>query len=243
MDLRVPRVPALALGAGEASLLELTGAYAVFASGGIRRPPTLITAIATSTGETLYAAPREETRVIQPGVAYLVTHLLERVVDVGTAQSARAAGLEGPAAGKTGTTDETRDAWFVGYTPDVVAGVWVGRDDARSTGLTGAAGALPIWTEFVKAVESGERSDGFPVPDDVVWRDVDPGTGGLATAGCPARRRAPFVSGTEPRQDCPLHRPLWTSVEKQLSDGVRAGGRAIGSGGQRMRDWFRRLFR
>src|SRR3989454_12031279 len=89
--------------------------------------------------------------VIDPGVAYLVTHLLEGVVDRGTGRPAREAGLTGSAAGKTGTTDDTRDAWFVGFTPEVVAGVWVGLDGGGPTGLTGARGALPIWTDFVRA--------------------------------------------------------------------------------------------
>src|SRR5207249_9061176 len=122
----LPRVPALALGVAETSLLELTAAYGVFASGGVRRPPRLVVAVTSADGETLYAAPPEEERVLDPGVAYLVTHLLEGVIDRGTGRSARAAGLSGAAAGKTGTTDDTRDAWFIGFTPEVVAGVWVG---------------------------------------------------------------------------------------------------------------------
>src|SRR5438034_647859 len=117
----LPRVPALALGVAAPSLLELTAAYGVFASGGVRRPPTLVVAVASADGETLYAAPPEEEHVIDPGVAYLVTHLLEGVVDRGTGRPAREAGLTGSAAGKTGTTADPRDAWFVGFTPEVVA--------------------------------------------------------------------------------------------------------------------------
>src|SRR5436190_1246617 len=151
----LPRVPALALGVAETSLLELTAAYGVFARGGVRRPPTLVVAVASADGETLYAAPPEEERVLAPGVAYLVTHLLEGVIDRGTGRPAREAGLTGSAAGKTGTTDDTRDAWFVGFTPEVVAGVWVGLDGGGPTGLTGAQGALPIWTDFVRVLVVG----------------------------------------------------------------------------------------
>src|SRR6184192_1977044 len=239
----LPRVPALALGVAETSLLELTAAYGVFARGGVRRPPTLVVAVASADGETLYAAPPEEERVLAPGVAYLVTHLLEGVIDRGTGRPAREAGLTGSAAGKTGTTDDTRDAWFVGFTPEVVAGVWVGLDGGGPTGLTGAQGALPIWTDFVRAT-SGEASErDFPVPDDIVWRDVDPESGQLATAGCPITRREPFLAGTEPQEPCPLHREAWTAVGEEIGGAVRGGGRAIGSTGRRLSDWFRRLFR
>ena len=239
----LPRVPALALGVAETSLLELTAAYGVFARGGVRRPPTLVVAVASADGETLYAAPPEEERVLAPGVAYLVTHLLEGVIDRGTGRPAREAGLTGSAAGKTGTTDDTRDAWFVGFTPEVVAGVWVGLDGGGPTGLTGAQGALPIWTDFVRAT-SGEASErDFPVPEDIVWRDVDPESGQLATAGCPITRREPFLAGTEPQEPCPLHREAWTAVGEEIGGAVRGGGRAIGSTGRRLGEWFRRLFR
>jgi penicillin-binding protein 1B len=239
----LPRVPALALGAAETSLLELTSAYEVFAAGGVRRAPVLVEGVVAPNGETLYAAPRGEARVVASGVAYLVTHLLEAVVDHGTGRPARDAGLRGPAAGKTGTTDDTRDAWFVGYTPSVVAGVWVGRDAGGATGFTGAQAALPIWTEFVRAVSPADGADAFAVPDDVVWRDVDPASGELAGPGCPATRRAPFLTGTEPRVPCHLHRPALTAVGDRIEDAVRHGGQAVGSGGRRLLGWFGRLFR
>jgi membrane carboxypeptidase/penicillin-binding protein len=239
----LPRVPALALGVAETSLLELTAAYGVFASGGLRRTPVLVVAVASSEGETLYAAPSDEQRVLDPGVAYLVTHLLERVVDTGTARSARSAGLAGPAAGKTGTTDDTRDAWFVGFTPDVLAGVWVGFDDGAATGLTGAQGALPVWTDFVRAVARPDPPSAFPVPDDIVWRDVDPASGLLATAGCAETRHEPFLAGTEPTQPCDRHQPVLTTVGDGIGNAVREGGRAVESGGRKLFGWFGRLFR
>jgi penicillin-binding protein 1B len=239
----LPRVPALALGVGETSLVELTGAYAVFASGGMLRPATLVSAVTASDGETLYAATRSERRVLTPGVAYLMTHLLERVVDVGTGRGAREAGLEGAAAGKTGTTDQERDAWFVGYTPDVVAGVWVGLDGNSRLGMTGAGAALPIWTDFVKSSTNGDRDRRFAVPDDVVWRDVDPTTGEMATDYCPQLRRVPFLAGTEPEVQCRLHRPSWQDVGDEVDEAVRETGRAAERGARRLRDWFGRIFR
>src|SRR5439155_20249189 len=113
----LPAVPALALGVAETSLLDLTAAYGVFATGGIKRPPQLVVGITSSAGETLYAAPTEETRVLDPGVAYLVTHLLERVVDAGTARSARRA-VPGPRrhrlAGRRSVVRTARDSWLPG---------------------------------------------------------------------------------------------------------------------------------
>src|SRR5437016_1020045 len=243
LDRAVPAVPALALGVAETSLLDLTAAYGVFATGGIKRPPQLVVGITSSAGETLYAAPSEETRVLDPGVAYLVTHLLERVVDAGTARSARRAGIDGTAAGKTGTTDDTRDAWFIGFTPEVVVGVWVGFDDGAPTGFTGAQGALPIWIDFVRATAGAGAARPFPVPDDIVWRDVDPSSGLLATAGCPESRREPFLTGTEPQRECDRHRAVWTAVGDGLGGALRGGGRAIESGGRRLFGWMGRLFR
>jgi penicillin-binding protein 1B len=239
----LPRVPALALGVSETSLVELTSAYAVFASGGMLRPATLVSAVTSSSGETLYAATRSERRVLTPGMAYLMTHLLERVVDVGTGRGAREAGLAGPAAGKTGTTDQERDAWFVGYTADVVAGVWVGLDGNSRLGMTGARAALPIWTDFVKSSTRPDPDRRFPVPEDIVWRDVDPASGELATGYCPQERRVPFLVGTEPDTQCRLHRPTWQDVGDEVDEAVREGGRAVQGGARRLRDWFGRIFR
>jgi penicillin-binding protein 1B len=238
----LPLVPALALGVAETSLLDLTAAYAVFADGGVRHTPSLVVAVTSGTGETLYAASQDEERVTAPGVAYLVTHLLERVIEVGTARGARDAGLRGAAAGKTGTTDDTRDSWFIGFTPQVVAGVWVGYDGGAATGLTGAQGALPIWVDFMNAVAPPDPPRGFPVPEDIVWRDVDPGSGQLATPTCPEVRHEPFLAGTEPHERCTEHRPVWTAIGEGVGGAVRDTGRAIEHGGSRVRDWFRRLF-
>jgi penicillin-binding protein 1B len=165
-----------------------------------------------------------------------MTYLLQRVVDAGTGRGAREAGLRGAAAGKTGTTDDTRDAWFVGYTPDVVAGVWVGYDGGGRIGLTGAQAALPLWTDFVRTATRPDPTRRFGVPEDVVWRDVDPQSGELATAYCPEVRRAPFLVGTEPLEPCSLHRPAWRDVGEDIDEAVRGGQR-------RLRGWFDRLFR
>ena len=237
----LPRVPALALGVADVSLIELARAYAVFADGGTLRPTTLIVAVGSPAGETLYVETPEERRVLAPGVAYLMTHLLQRVVQTGTGQGA--ASVARAVAGKTGTTDDTRDAWFVGFTPEIVAGVWVGFDEGGSTGLTGALGALPIWSDFVRATTGGSGLEDFPVPDDIVWRDVDPATAELATSDCPERRHVPFLAGTEPTVPCERHRPQWTAVGGHVGQAVREGSRALGGGGRRVLDWLGGLFR
>jgi penicillin-binding protein 1B len=235
----LPIVPSLALGVGETSLLELTAAYGVVAAGGVKRAPVLVVAVASADGELLYVAPAESERVIEPGVAYLVTNLLERVIDEGTGAGARRAGLRGALAGKTGTTDDTRDAWFIGFSPDLVAGVWVGRDEGGKTGLTGATGALPIWTEFMRRTSRRYLERPFYVPPDVVWRDVDPQSGQLATAYCPLRRRLPFLQGTAPATGCTLHGA--PSLAQRFVPGGRPEDSRPSSGG--LGGWFRRLFR
>ena len=125
----------------------------------------------------------------------------------------------------------------------MIAGVWVGFDDVAPTGFTGAEGALPIWIDFVRATAGPGAGRPFEVPDDIVWRDVDPSSGLLATAGCPEVRREPFLAGTEPQRPCDRHRAVWTAVGEGLGDALRGGGRAIGAGGRRMFGWVGRLFR
>jgi penicillin-binding protein 1B len=129
------------------------------------------------------------------------------VFEQGTARSARRAGFHWTAAGKTGTTDEARDAWFAGYTPDLLVVVWVGYDDSRPLGLTGAQAALPIWVDFMKDVLAGRPSEEFHPPPGVLQATVDPASGQIAHAGCPTRVTEIFIAGTEPTTVCSLHSP------------------------------------
>src|SRR5262249_49158688 len=123
------------------------------------------------------------------------------------------------------------------------AGGWGGGgDDPQPMGLPGAQGAPPIWTDFVRAASpGGQTATAFPVPDDIVWRDVDPASGLLATASCPETRHEPFLVGTEPREACHNHGTL-VAVGDQVGEVVRASGKAIESVGRRVRSWFGRLF-
>jgi penicillin-binding protein 1A len=150
---KMPKKPSAYLGAFEASLLRVTTAYTVLASGGRLRQPYLIERVLDSDGAVLYRAPTASKAVLQPGACSLLTGVLSKVLDRGTAASARAAGFRKPAAGKTGTTDDFKDAWFVGYTSTLTAGVWVGFDKPQRTVAQGygATMALPVWTEVMNA--------------------------------------------------------------------------------------------
>ena len=147
----LPAVPALALGAAEATPLEMASVYAVLASGGTRAEPVAIERVTSRDGEPILGETPALRAVVPPDTAYVLTHMLEGVLDAGTASSARSAGFRHPAAGKTGTTNDYRDAWFVGFTPDLVAAVWVGFDQRSPLGMSGGKAALPLWTAFMKA--------------------------------------------------------------------------------------------
>ncbi len=198
-------VPALALGASEVSPLELATAYATLANSGLKPVPIAVRDVADREGRQLERRTFELEPAIPAEVAYVVTRLLEGVIDRGTAGAARRLGLEGPAAGKTGTTSDYRDAWFAGYTPETVVLVWIGFDDGTPIKLTGSQAALPIWVEVMRAAQAGRPASPFPVPPQVALATIDPTTGYLATNACPERLEEVFVAGTEPKESCPVH--------------------------------------
>jgi penicillin-binding protein 1B len=141
-------------------------------------------------------------RVLDAGTAYLATSLLEGVADRGTAAGVRAGGLRGPIAAKTGTTDEERDLWFMGFTPDLVAVVWIGFDEPRSVGLAGATGALPVWRRFVEEESGGTVRGAFPRPAALERAEISP-SGAVALSGCPEHHTEYFLPGTLPTTFCP----------------------------------------
>jgi len=189
-------VPAMALGAFEVTPIELARAYIPLATGGLARP---VSALAADGREA--EPPRQ---AISAAEAYLLTSALQGVIDSGTGAVVRNLGLSGPVAGKTGTTNEGRDAWFVGYTPSVVALVWVGFDDGRPLGLSGASAAAPIWADFMKRVTAAYPSGAFEPPPGVTTARIDATTGLRATEYCPVVATEVFLSGSEPRV-CDLH--------------------------------------
>jgi 1A family penicillin-binding protein len=165
----LPEVPSLALGTGEVTLLELTAAYGSFANQGVLATPRFITRVEDTEGTLLWSAPVDARRAISQTNAFLMSSMLADVVSGGTAASARASGFRLPAAGKTGTTNDFTDAWFVGYTPNLVAGVWFGLDTPAPIMSRGFAGvvAVPAWARFMKAATTGAKPDWYAVPTDV----------------------------------------------------------------------------
>ena len=134
-----------------------------------------------------------------------MTQMLQGAFDSGTAAAARQQGFLHEAAGKTGTTDDLRDAWFAGFTPDLLTVVWVGMDDGSPLGLSGAQAALPLWTDFMRHALDGRKSRGFTAPDNLTFVDVDPVTGLRATPRCPETIQGAFRDGTAPHEMCALH--------------------------------------
>lgn len=202
----LPIVPALALGAGSVTPLELTASYAPFANGGERVTPMLVTRVENRFGDVLWSAPEAtRRRVISAEDAFLVTSMLQSVVDAGTGRAVREAGIKGPVAGKTGTTNDGTDVWFVGYTPSLVAGVWFGADEPQPLGWNASGGRLaaPAWARFLR--ESGytpDREAPWRVPAGIESRQVDIATGALASDWCGPARREYFKRGTAPTKSC-----------------------------------------
>jgi penicillin-binding protein 1A len=192
--------PSLALGTSEVTPLELTNAYATFASGGKRMFPQLIKAVGTDQ-ET--PATSNMAQAMKPELAYVITSMLTSVIEEGTAASARGK-LKRPAAGKTGTTNSHRDAWFVGFTPDLVTGVWTGFDDMRELGRgeQGARAALPIWVDIMSGALKSVPPKPFAQPPGVVVQKIDAKTGLLAPPGAPGLDEV-FLDGTAPTQVAP----------------------------------------
>lgn len=187
--------PALALGTTEATPLQIAAAYAAFANGGRRIQPFVVADTVSVDGE----------QVIAPSTAFMITDMLQGVIDHGTARAARGALKETVIAGKTGTS---RDGWFVGYTPNLVCAVWIGFDDNKQLGLTGAEAALPAWVEFMKgAVDSRPELGGrsFDQPAGVTIVEIDPNTDGLATGKCPSHQLVAMLTEQAPTSECFRH--------------------------------------
>lgn len=199
-------VPAVALGAIEVTPLELVTAYSPFANGGFRVQPRLVRRIERSDGTLLWSPAAVHELVMDPRDAFQVTSMLRSAVDEGTGRNVRAMGISGAIAGKTGTTNGGSDIWFVGYTPNLVAGFWFGYDTPRSLGdgANGGRYAAPAWAEFYKAGWK-ERSPVWRAPDGIVGVEIDPETGKLAGEWCVTRRREWFKIGTAPTEECDGH--------------------------------------
>jgi penicillin-binding protein 1A len=202
----LPIVPALALGAGAVTPLELTAAYAPFGNGGTRVHPYLVERVEDQFGRVIWSHPRRASaKVLDATDAFLITSLLQGVVDRGTGRPVRDAGIRGPVAGKTGTTNEGTDVWFVGYTPTLVASVWFGADDPQPLGWNASGGRLaaPVWARFLRdGWHSPEDDSAWVQPAGIETKQIDIGTGKLASDWCGPSRREFFVRGSAPKESC-----------------------------------------
>jgi penicillin-binding protein 1A len=201
-------VPSIALGAEGVTPVELVAAYAPFDNGGLRVTPRLVTRIEAPDGTLLWSSEiKRPTPVMNPQDAYEITEMLQGVVNYGTGKTLRDMGLTGAIAGKTGTTNSGEDAWFVGYTPTLVTGIWFGYDTPReiSTNATGGRLAAPAWGEFYTAGWHEPPGSSFVAPPGMVSAVVDPQSGELATDWCPTRTRQWYKPGSEPTEQCHLH--------------------------------------
>jgi penicillin-binding protein 1B len=201
----LPPYPSIVLGSLEVSPLEVAQAFAVIANQGQRATLRSTKKVMDRNGQPIERRPLEVARVTSPEAAYMVAHLMEGVIERGTGRGARELGFKRAAAGKTGTTNDAKDAWFVGFTPELLTVVWVGFDERQELGLTGAAAALPIWTEFMKRATAARPPTEFLPPPGITLVRIDPLTGGLATPGCMEAIDEAFWKGHEPTTPCPLH--------------------------------------
>jgi penicillin-binding protein 1B len=211
LDPSIQPTPSVALGAYEMTPLEVATGYTILANEGVRTEPMFIRNVVNSDGESLEQNSIRSRRALDPRVAFLVTSMLEDVIDHGTGATVRSRGFIAPAAGKTGTS---RDGWFAGYTSNLLAIVWVGFDDNRDLGLSGANAPAPIWADFMKrAVTLPAYRDvkPFDMPEGITKVTIDPESLALATPECPVTREEVYIHGTEPTEFCPLHGGHMTS--------------------------------
>jgi penicillin-binding protein 2D len=200
LSLRSPNGLSLALGTDEASLSDLMLAYTPLANGGTRPEPRTIVRLYERYANNWMEIPPTVNPVLSPAISYVTTSMLKDVLVYGTAKSLHRFSLERPAAGKTGTTDDYRDAWFIGYTPQMITGVWVGYDKPKPIGKSATGGAIcaPIWERFMRPALAEKPAVDFPKPDSVISVLIDPTTGDLATPDCPKKQDEFYVIGTQP---------------------------------------------
>ena len=242
IESELPAVPSLALGTGEVTLMEMVSSYGVFANEGLWTRPTMITRVEDGEGNEVWSAPFDQRRALSTGAAYLMNSMLADVVNRGTAYRARSMGFRLPAAGKTGTSDDYADAWFVGYTPNVVAGVWFGYDTRRTIvrGAHASEIAVPAWATFMSAATRGDAGAWYDMPSDVEKVEICAASGHRAGDAC---RRSPgfarvmlldgtvahrpvdggvrtelFTLGSAPYGECPIHSGLYLDASYTLTD-------------------------
>jgi len=221
LPLRAPNDLSLALGTDEVTLHDLVSVYAPLANGGNKPQTRTILRIFDRNRQTWTETPPASQPVLSPEAAYVATQMLKDVLIYGTARALKSFSLKRPAAGKTGTTDDYRDAWFIGYTPQMVTGVWVGYDKPRpgGPGFSGGAICAPIWGTFMRGALAGKPVVDFIKPDTVVTAVIDPTTNQLATSKCPEKLEEFYIEGTEPTERCAKHKdPADKTQDKDKTD-------------------------
>jgi len=230
LNAKIKGYPSVALGAFEVTPIEMAGAYTVFANEGRRMQPHALLRVTGSDRSTLKAYKYEPQDVMRPDLVYLMTYLMEGVINSGTATGVRARGFTFPAAGKTGTS---RDGWFAGYTKDLLAIAWVGYDDNRDLNLEGARSALPIWTEFMMKATQLYPPDpakmAFTAPPGIEFSRIDAESLLLANPSCENTFQEAFLAGTAPTSYCPLH---GFHISEAVQDGVTEAGKGVAEAGK-----------
>jgi penicillin-binding protein 1B len=245
----VQPTPAMALGAYDATPLEMASAYTVFANAGTRISGTLVDSVRTASGDVVLNFEPEKRQVLDPRIAYIMTNMMEGVLNFGTGATVRARGFDAPAAGKTGSS---HDGWFAGYTSNLLCIVWVGFDDYSDLHLTGSETAAPIWAEFMKkAITLPEYSNvqPFAQPPGVVDVQLDKTTNLLATPSCTDDYTASFLIGTEPTQTCEqaagikgfFSRVFGMGTPKPLPPGSQPPANANGQDGQKKKGFLGKI--
>jgi penicillin-binding protein 1B len=213
-------VPSMALGSFEVRPMELAYAYTTIASGGIRFERFPLFSVTAANGDKIITRTVKREQALDPRVTYLAGYAMEGVLTRGTAKEAKSLNINFPASGKTGTTNGNKDSWFVGFTPDIVCAVWVGYDSGADTGLTGADGALHIWTRFMRARYSQSGPLAVIPPGGIETAVIDPKSGYLATDLCPQTLHEAYLTGTAPKKTCPEHpvKPVVNGIRNKMRD-------------------------
>jgi penicillin-binding protein 1B len=197
----------------------MAGAYTVFANGGVRLSPIMLKAVHNANGEVIGSFQADKTPVLDPRVSYVMTTMMENVINTGTGFPVRQMGFNAPAAGKTGTS---RDGWFAGYTSNLICIVWVGFDDYSDLRLSGAVTAAPVFAEFMKRAQKIPQFSNmveFKQPDGVIDVRIDKVTNRLSTPACPDAYAVAFIAGTEPRDTCENNKNIFQKIFGFVSPG------------------------
>jgi len=201
----LPAYPSIVLGGIEVSPIQVARAYSVIANDGMEVQPSGVSTVVDENGKVIEGHDLTAEQVISPQLAYMMQFMLENVINHGTGAAARTMGFTRPAAGKTGTTNDAKDAWFAGFTPNLLTVVWTGFDQKEELGLTGAQASLPAWTAFMKAATAPRPPLDFTAPPGIVQVKIDPTSGYLATPYCTVKMDGVYPEGMAPTQPCPYH--------------------------------------